>query len=75
MLDRAYRLPSDWSYFSQECGRLKDVSFKLKYQQNLFSFAVKQLLDSKVSNQQNISSSREKMNTVRVILPFKDRYC
>ena len=74
MLDRAYRHDqSDWSYFSQECDRLKDVFVKLKYPQHLFNCAVKQFLDSKVSSQQNISSSREKVNTVRVILPFKDQ--
>ena len=30
MLDRAYRISSDWSYFSQECDRLETVLKKLK---------------------------------------------
>ena len=31
MLDRAYRLSSSWSYFIEECERLKCVFSKLKY--------------------------------------------
>ena len=73
MLDRAYRLSSGWSYFSQECDRLKDLFFKLKYPKHLLSLAVKQFLVFNVSNQQNISCSHDKMNAVRVILPFKDQ--
>ena len=34
MLDRAYRISSDWSYFSQECDRLETVFLKLKVAQN-----------------------------------------
>ena len=44
MLDRAYRISSDWSYFSQECDRLETVFLKL------FNLAVKQFVDSKGSN-------------------------
>ena len=31
MLYQAYRISSDWSYFSQECDRLETVFLKLKY--------------------------------------------
>ena len=50
MLDRAYRISSDWSYFSQECDRLETVFLKLKYPKHLFNLAVRQFVDSKTSN-------------------------
>ena len=50
MLDRAYRISSDWSYFSQEGDRLETVFLKLKYPRHLFNLAVKQFVDFKVSD-------------------------
>ena len=57
MLDRAYRISSDWSYFSQECDRFETVFLKLKYPRHLFNLAVKQFVDSKVTDQQQIPST------------------
>ena len=57
MLDRAYRLSSDWSYFSQECDRLETAFLKLKYPRHLIDLAVKQFVDSKVADQQHIPST------------------
>ena len=57
MLDRAYRISSDWSYFSQECNRLETVFLKLKYPTHLFNLAVKQFVESKVADQQHIPST------------------
>ena len=37
MLDRAHRISSVWSYFSQECDRLETVFLKLKYPRHLFN--------------------------------------
>ena len=54
MLDRAYRISSDRSYFSQECDRLETVFLKLKYPRHLFNLAVKHFVDSKVADQQQI---------------------
>ena len=73
MLDRAYRLSSDWSHFHEECDRLREVSSKLKYPQHLIDTAIKKVIDTKVSDPQPYPSSQEKANTVRVILPFKDQ--
>ena len=42
MLDRAYRISSDWSYFPRECDRLETVFLKLKYPKHLFNLAVEQ---------------------------------
>ena len=73
MLDRAYRLSSDWSHFHEECDRLRAVFSKLKYPQHLIDTAIKNVIDTKVSDSQPYPSSQEKVNTVRVILPFKDQ--
>ena len=73
MLDRAYPISSDWSYFSQECDRLETVFLKLKYPKQLFNLTVKQFVDSKVSDQQHIPSTETTIPTIRVIILFKDQ--
>ena len=73
MLDRAYRISSDGSYFSQECDRLETVFSKLKYPKHFFNMAVKQFFDSKVADQQHIPSTDTTTPAVRVIIPFKDQ--
>ena len=44
MLDRAYRLSSNWHYFSEECDRLKLVFSRLKYPDNLVNSTISGLL-------------------------------
>ena len=73
MLDRAYRISSDWSYFSQECSRLETVFLKLKYSRHLFNLAVKQFVDSRVADQQQIPSTDTTPAPIRVVIPFKDQ--
>ncbi|KAL9977057.1 hypothetical protein ACROYT_G014421 [Oculina patagonica] len=73
MLDRAYRISSDLSYFSEECNRLETVFFKLNYPKQLFNLAVKQFVDSKVAYQQHIPSTDMTTPPIRVIIPFKDQ--
>ena len=73
MLDRAYRLSSCWSHFSDECNRLK-------YPKHLVNSTIKSFVDSKVCDQQRpLSPAKETDDTVRVVLPFKNqnlsRYC
>ena len=70
MLDRAYHISSDWSYFSQECDRLETVFLKLKYPKDLFNLAVKQ--DYKVSDKLHIPSTETTTPIIRVIIPFKE---
>ena len=41
--------------------------------EHLFNLAVKQFVDSKVSNQQQIPSTDKTTATIRVIIPFKDQ--
>ena len=73
MLDRAYRLSSDWSHFHEECDRLREVFSRLKYPQHLIDTAIKKVIDTKVPDPQPYPSSQEKVKTARVILPFKDQ--
>ncbi|CAH3193326.1 unnamed protein product, partial [Porites evermanni] len=73
MLDRAYRISSNWSYFSQECNRLETVFLKLKYPRHLFNLAVKQFVDSKVADQQQIPSTDMTPAPIRVVIPCKDQ--
>ena len=73
LLDRVYRISSDWSYFSQECDRLEIVFSKLKYPKHLFNLAVKKFVDSKVVDQQHIPSTDTTTSPIRVIIPFKDQ--
>ena len=72
MLDRAYRLSSCWSYFSDECDRLKAVFTRLKYPQDLINTTVRYFVASKAEGPQPIAAPRDS-STVRIVLPFKDQ--
>ena len=74
MLDRAHRLSSSWSHFSNECNRLKTVFSRLKYPKHLVNSAMKSFVDSKVCDQQQLlSPSKETDDAVRVIYHFKTK--
>ena len=74
MLDRAYRLCSCWSHFSDECNRLKTTFSRSKYPKQLVNSTIKIFVDSKVCDQQRpLSPSKEMDDTVPVVLPFKDQ--
>ena len=73
MLDRAYRLSSSWSYFTEECDRLKSVFSKLKYPKHLVDSTVKTFLNSRVTDQSLLRSKSTTENTIRVVIPFKDQ--
>ena len=74
MLDRAYRLSSCWSHFSDECNRLKTTFSRLKYPKQLVNSTIKIFVDSKLCDQQRpLSPSKEMDDTVPVVLPFKDQ--
>ena len=74
MLDRAYRLSSSWSYFTEECERLKSVFSKLKYPKHLVDSTVKTFLNLKVADQPPLLS---KSTTEKTLLgssyPLKTR--
>ena len=74
MLDRAYRLSSCWSHFTDECNRLKTAFPRLKYPKHLVNSTIKSFVDSKVCDQQRpLSPAKETDDTVRVVLPFKNQ--
>ena len=74
ILDRAHRLSSSWSHFSDECDRLKTIFSGLKYSKHLVNSTIKSFVDSKVCDQKYfLSPAKETDDTVRVILPFKDQ--
>ena len=72
MLDRAYRLSSSWSYFTEECERLKSVFSKLKYSKHLVDSTVKTFLNLKVADKPSSRSRSTTENTTRVVIFFKD---
>ena len=74
MLDRAHRLSSSWTHFSDECDRLKTVFSRLKYPKHLVNSTIRSFVDSKVCDQQQpLSPSQETDDTCRVVLPFKTK--
>ena len=75
MLDRAYRLSSCWSHFTDECNRLKTAFPRLKYPKHLVNSTIKSFVDSKVCDQQrSLSPAKETDDTVQVVLPLKDQF-
>ena len=73
MLDRAHRLSSSQSHFSDDCDCLKTVFWRLKYPKHLVNSTIKSFVDSKVCGQKQLLPSKETDDTVWVILPFKDQ--
>ena len=72
MLGRAHLLSSCWSYFSEECDRLRAVFSRLKYPQHLINSTVRSFVASNVEDPQPIPALKENP-TVRIVLPFKDQ--
>ena len=50
MLDRAFRLSSNWSYFSDECDRLKVVFSRLSYPDRLINSTISRFIAVKASD-------------------------
>ena len=73
MVDRAYRLSSNWSFFSEECDRPREVFHNLKYPKPLVETTIKRFVERRVSIQEPCPSPDVPLETVRVVLPFKDK--
>ena len=74
MLDRAHRLSSSWTYFLDECERLRSVFSRLKYPLHLINSTINTFINSRVSDQPTPQASPVMENDVtRVIIPFKDQ--
>jgi len=50
MLDRAFRLSSTWSYFSEECDRLKMEFSPVSYPDRLINATILRLIAVKASD-------------------------
>ena len=50
MVDRAYRLSSNWSFFSEECDRLRGVLHNLKWPKPLVETTIKRFVKRRISS-------------------------
>ena len=75
MLDRAFRLSSDWSYFSEECDRLKMVFSRLDYPDKFINSTITRFIADKASDQptSRLPVATNGQDPVRLVLPFKDQ--
>ena len=75
MLDRAFRLSSSWSYFSEECDRLKMVFSRLDYPDKLVNYTITRFIADKASDQptSRLPAATNGQDPVRIVLPFKDQ--
>ena len=75
MLDRAFRLSSNWSYFSEECDGLKMVFSRLDYPDKLVNYTITRFIAVKASDQptSRLPAATNGQDPVRLVLPFKDQ--
>ena len=74
MLDCAYRLSSNWHYFSEECDRLKLVFSQLKYPDNLVNSTISRFVAARASDHPVSSPAvSDRLDPIHVVLPFKDQ--
>ena len=75
MLDRAFRLSSNWSYFSEECDRLKMGFSRLDYPDKLVNYTITRCIADKASDQptSRLPAATNGQDPVRLVLPFKDQ--
>ena len=75
MLNRAFKLSSNWQFFHQECERLKGIFARLHYPETLVENTIRHFIETKVTEnacpKQRVSDERDA--PVRIVLPFKDQ--
>ena len=71
MLDRAYRLSSCWSYFSEKCDRLTAGFSRLKYPQHFINSTINSYIASKVAGVPQPAPARKENPTVRKVHEIK----
>ena len=74
MLNRAFKLSSNWQLFHQECERLTETFSRLHYPVPHLQSTIRDFVTAKVSG--NVGSSQkcdDRRAPVRKILPFKDQ--
>jgi len=76
MLNRAFKLSSNWQFFHQECEHLKMVFTRLHYPKILLENTIRHFFEMKVT-ESNVCSkqqvSDEQDVPISIVLPFKDQ--
>ena len=72
MLNRAFKLSSNWQFFHQECQRLKDIFTRLRYPEPLIQNTIKFFVQMKVTGSTGPPQQAGEI-PVRIPLPFKDQ--
>ena len=74
MLNRAFKLSSNWHFFQQECERLKGIFSRLHYPETVVENTITHFIETKVTEnacpKQRVSDERA---LVRIVLPYKDQ--
>ena len=75
MLNRAFKLSSNWQFFHQECERLKMVFARLRYPETLIENTIRNFIEMRVTenmcSKQQVSDEQDA--PIRIVLPFKDQ--
>jgi len=75
MLNRAFKLSSNWQFFHQECERLKMVFARPHYPKTLVENTIRHFIEMKVTEsvcfKQQVFDEQDA--SIRIVLPFKDQ--
>ena len=72
MLDRTFKLSSNWSLLHEECIRLKNLFLQLAYPGHLIHSMICSFITSKQTSAPP-SKSTPDLQSVRIVLPFKEQ--
>ena len=72
MLNRAFKLSSNWQYFHPRCERLKEIFTRLHYPEPLIQNTIKLFVETKVTGSKRPPQQAGEI-PVRIPLPFKDQ--
>ena len=72
MLDRAFKLSSNWSLFYEECIRLKTLFLQLAYPEHLIYSMISNVITSK-QTPAPLRKSTHDLQSVRIVLPFNEQ--
>ena len=72
MLDRAFKLSSNWSLFHEERIRLKTLFLQLAYPEHLIHSMISNFITSKQTPAPPRKSTPD-LQSVRIVLPFKEQ--
>ena len=75
MLDRAFRLSFNWSYFSEECDWLKIVFSRLSYPDRLVNSTISPFTEVKASDHSDpeVPAAGNELDLVHLALRIKDQ--